>query len=62
MCTSKPKTPPPPPPIEEKKPDLQISGREKKDRKKTGRKSSGLSRFMITPGGSSGSGANIPQG
>lgn len=64
MCTPKPKAaaaPPPVAPIEEKEPDLQISAKKAKDKKKvTSGSSSGLNRFLLTPA-SGGSGANVPE-
>lgn len=63
MCTSKPKRaapPPPPPEIEKKEPDLQISAKSARDKKKKTSKSTGLSRFLLVPG-SSGSGASVPE-
>jgi hypothetical protein len=63
MCISSPKTPaplPPPKPIEEKEPDLQITSKKSRDKKKGSSKNSSLNRFLLVPG-STGSGANIPE-
>ncbi len=53
-------TPPPPAVIEEKEPDVLVTGSKKKRTEKT-EPSKGLNRFLITPGGDTGSGANVPQ-
>lgn len=63
MCVPKVKTPeplPPAPEIEEKAPDRQVSAKKSRDTKRGSGTSTGLNRFLITPG-SGGSGANIPE-
>jgi hypothetical protein len=56
------KIPPPAPiaEIEEKEPDVLVTGSKKKRQDKK-EPSKGLNRFLITPGGSTGSGANVPE-
>ena len=63
MCVPKIKTPEAAPEaakIEEKAPDVQVSAKKSRDSKRTSGTSTGLNRFLITPG-SGGSGANIPE-
>lgn len=56
-----PAPPPAPEPVEEKDPDTQINARKSRDRKRsTSGRDTGLNRFLITPGGDTGSGANVP--
>ena len=63
MCTSRPKAtplPPPPAPVEEKEPDIQITSKKSRDKKRGTPAKTGLNRFLIVPG-SSGSGASVPE-
>jgi len=53
-------TPAPVAKIEEKEPDVLVTGSKKKRLEKKA-PSKGLNRFLITPGGTSGSGANVPE-
>ena len=54
-------TPAPAPKIEEKEPDVLVTGSKKKRQEKKGTPSKGLNRFLITPGGNTGSGVNVPE-
>jgi len=53
-------TPAPVPTIEEKEPDVLVTGSKKKRLEKKA-PSKGLNRFLITPQSNTGSGANVPE-
>lgn len=60
--SKKPKAPEPLPPVEEveqKEPDLQISAKSARTKKRGASNNSGLNRFIITP--NTGSGASVPE-